>query len=1589
MDKDLIPAALPQPREVTFQDQNITSPRRQAKSAPTTPKKAQRTAASHIPTENVPDLNENLERLRSRKMPDATHRNLRTATSSSTISSIRGQQFTVGNFSNGLIYLRPKRIGLLTAGTTDERGGSNWENEFRPRTSEPRRSREERDPSVSPPRTPPRKTHKRENSDFYMKSSPPVHTRSHHHRAYSFNFASYRVRPKTAGPEPSFDGLDAKIPNYTLGSPNFSPHGTPFLQAPSSLNLGSTTGSQITDFKWFLPGDERSKLSSSPIPLLPDRENSPFASPPPKITPQIFDLLSFPPFSELPSVVKYDPRNQQILAATPPRIIAQITSATFLDYQLLSDFFLTYRLFMTPSDLVGYLIARLRWAISRNDDIGKVVRVRTFVAIRHWLLNYFGDDFKFVIALNDVARSVLKGGSQSDIKIIGELKKCWRRTCALYWDGEDSGTDITAGGAPGERNCSDRMTSIFRPSTSLHLPQISGLMGSKPADKHDAKKASKKFSVRGYDKILTKAASDASINATSQTNFKSQKKPINSTFMLPSLPGNKASMKSAQPGDTQAFVTKKSKPSNHKRSGSFSDALRDNRQPLPLQNSLARSTHVLMAFPYGGSSLVRGTLLPPTAAYVDVIAPSTPTPEVRMYRSNNTSVASSSTGVDGHHDSGHHHKLGLGGPGMKKFIESLKKTLSGKQTNIYTESGIHSAIPVPKHANGSNEVDLAPDSLTRYVAANYIRSSISSGSRTSGRGWTASLDGKIARIDLLGAGVVDAFQRVVQEEGLTTKDEDARKSTGQNKSTQSKPALRRATVDTTTVGESALSEFDDISLIENFPLSPLTRKRGNTIRRPLLPTVMASGQKETKKPTAHERPLTNIHIEDFGYTSGKTLPVESDVSVPVESESATNSNKNTPKGTKTATHLQASTPSRQSPESFLSAVTNPANMRHSYHSHTSNFDEYSDAASIFGASNEDVLKALPNKLLRRRPGGNLRAATTVTDLEVPVRPNSTGSLSTFSKSTSVYSSNAQPIAPRNLRNEYNPSPQQLAAGVISLGAVAKGGGVEFPPDDAADKDPNSPTTAKELFEQGVMRLAALSDNESDDGGIEVALMKLEGRYERRKSQSLSMNHDNEPQSPKRDISLSRSMVHSHESVTETVTAPQPTETKTDEHRDDPLTRAKRRHKKVMDQYPAANEKHSEEPKHPPRTTSILKPVTKNVSVSPRQANFPSSITRQSAGGDVRDNMSELSSEVSFEMAPRSQSLNRASSYKFPRPTVIAELGITSHPLRHPSSPPLTLDQTLTMQLNASEGFYQHHRSNSDNEAFPWASIHNISSPDSTPRPVRAVRDSISLLQPPSIHLPFILAYDSQLLAKQFTLIEKDALNEIDWKELVELRWKQTSTSVRDWVEFLRNRNVRGVEVIIARFNLMWKWAMSEIVMTRDIDERARTIVKLIHIAAHARKLQNFATMYQITAALLTANISRLRKTWKLISAADMATFKQLEALIQPVRNFHNLRVEMDKVTGETGCIPFVGLFTHDLIYNAQRPSHLTGTPDGELLVNFEKHRMTATIIKRLLRLTEASHKYDFKAADGVCERCLWIASLSDEEIKGLSKNLES
>ncbi|CAZ83094.1 unnamed protein product [Tuber melanosporum] len=1538
-------------------------------------------------------------------------------------------------------------------------------------------------PLTPPPKTPPRKRSVLSDGDaldFYMKSSPPI-PRTRHRRACSCstvgeNVTPYkppdhgafrmkveqvdgpsqeRPRPRTSGHQETCRALDVQIPDYSLGSPHFSPNGTPFLYGASSLHVpsiqverGSSPSLSLqADLRWLWPGaDARSSTPS----LVPNREASPLPSEQLpggqiqhaasslslagmsrlRISPEMYDILSFPPSSEDPSIVRYDKRTQEITAAVPARIISQITSAEFVDYHLLSDFFLTFRLFMQPPDLVAYLVARLRWAIDREDDIGRVVRVRTFVAIRHWLLNYFADDFipslplreDFAKTLNNLSNAVRENGQPSNMKIIRELKRCWRRTCALYWDtptGPDVSIDqdILPGGPPGSRFDS------YRPlSTLLHPKKSAPRLGALFPDRDTgteafvqevvgasvAARATGGTPLRSFSRPVSNFSNDSaktpSLSYFSLEN-RSKSTPAPSTSSPLKPKPSQATISSDEAGSTEEGG-KKYRPTPHKRSGSFSDALRDTRQPLPLPKSIARSTHLLMALPYAGS-LVRGNLFPPTPAYVQVVAPSTPVSELSSYgflAPSDAAGGSVATQFARRTFDPNQGNKTLNGPGMKRFLGSVRRALSGKVGNGAGPHGsggggsTRSPLPTARPTR-SRSLGPTPDnlSLSKFMAAS-----------SSGNKVAILENGKAARVDLLGAGVVEAFQRAMQEELSSDDGEWISYNVTQGEGEEGGPWHKNQfQLDRTGDGglplevgrENALSEDES-----NAP-EPSENPPPSTARQP--------GLRETFEQIPNfglaESVISEIaNMGEAGSISDrKNLPDRGPKSsiFPGESQQARRSKSFS---FETTPHLlsqhyegmcrKLSVSPRPGPGGKSLRPARSFSVRRvqsGVSQFSSNLDDNSETFSYISSPESKRGNLQPARMLRRRPGGDLRLAATVGDLDG--RPRSAGSI--WTGNFSDMGANGTPLQqrPNSICVTESIHPQQRV------------------PAGCSEAD------AKASFEAGVQKLRDLPDFESDDGGIEVALMKLEGTYQKRASDISPGKERN----PTMSFASGRSFI-SQDSLVIVGDAHSERTFGMDASVDDDeyMRRMKRRHKQVFDHVPldtppileggsAGNSstnlstngavfRDESEASGPnlERGLSVnhwnfRETVTSsNLSLPPleRGMSSGSSPIHRGFSEQLRDDISELSSEISFEMV---QSANKSAT-KFPpmQPgTIIAELGIPSHPLRHPPSPPLTLEKTLsTSPNNASPSAVRRPRSPvspPQAETFPGSRAPGRASQDALlggngPH----YNDTKPTLRPTSIHLPFILAYDSELLAKQFTLIEKDALMEVDWKELVELKWSQTSPAVRDWVEFLSSEGTRGVEVVIARFNLMCKWARSEIVMTKDINERAKTVVKFIHIAAHARRLQNFATMYQITIALLTADVTRLRQTWSLISPADLSTFKEMEALVQPIRNFHNLRAEMDKVTGESGCIPFVGIFTHDLIQNAQRPLTISTSPDSEPLINFERHRTTASIVKRLLRLIEASHKYDFKAVDGVCERCLWIASLMDEEIRDLSKSLQ-
>ncbi|KAA8914512.1 hypothetical protein FN846DRAFT_771072 [Sphaerosporella brunnea] len=1536
----------------------------------------------------------------------------------------------------------------------------------------------------SPPRTPtftPAIERSRENHP-YIKSSPPV-PRARHQRSRSYSTvddhfhtggtvpgtnlqiridqcdgpAPEGTRPRTAGHPKSFQSLDVQIPHYNLGSPRFSPNGTPFLYGTSSLNPPSTMGeagssshaSQQIDGRWLWPSIDPRQLSpafspsdANPIPIIRSPP-IPSTDAPANVNPEIYDRLSFPPSSEDPAIVRYD-SHLEISAAISARIIAQITSAAFVDYHLLSDFFLTYRLFMNARDLAAHLIARLRWAIDRGDDTGKVVRVRTFVAIRHWLLNYFADDFvpslvfrqEFANIMNDLTYAVRTNGNASDLKIIGELKKCWRRTCALYWDytenaEADVDEDILPGGPPGTRQ-----ETLERPqSTMFRLPQ---LQLKTPPPRLDITRPDKSS---GSESFLRDVVHRRAVTMFERKEAGSQSRGGGSPLRSQSRSTVQSKSSASAPTSnipemrktpsTQSLSTKKNFPGGpHKRSGSFSDALRDNRYPLPLPNSIAKSTQLLMAFPYAGS-LVRGNLFPPTPAYVEVIAPSTPVNEFASINFGFETTTSSSIGgrsrPDKHLTVPNTNKT-ASGPGVKRLLGSMRKALGGKPSHPKSETPY-----------GAPSVRVTRSSSTRSNMS-AVESLAASASRL---GMDMAGDGRVARIDLLGAGAVDAFQRAMMAE----ENPQTRQERHEDGGTMTSIDGLSRDGGVSSIGGSSIGGFDGpidgkADMAKEGSIISFVADRGTGSNGSIASTKDFLDSPSTLNPTPVNEPASVLgglsFLADESEPSGSSRNSVRAAAPPERRSVLLRRSKSFSFGwpspfdrytgniDERTSFIHPDIRSLRSVRSF--SVNRVNSMLSQFSSVMDNISEISE----FG-SRQTAESPLPRGLLRRRPGGNLRAAATIDELDHP-RPMSTGSIATSPFSYHEDINGALSIRPR--QRAFSPSdrsskasgPRPIAPGVVSLGAMGKAGVALSPPSPVPEFPPETPDPATPVpdnrasFEAGVQMLREL-DDESDDGGIEVALAKLEGTYQRKKSGDTTPAAFDLRRSLARSRDLESSLVMVEEDGGQTGYDGVGDEEEHGYNYDvgEPAEhnrRLRRRHKQVLDQAPLETppilDGSTSDQNVRDESEDSVPILERGLSIhafggpSKNKLGLTGSFGTGKAGKvdldrvdaglkqhlrdrDHDDNASDLSSELSFEVVQQGTEGGSPATFPAITPgTIISELGIPSHPLRHPPSPPLTSDQTRSRPNKLSVGESPRHASrlsgSARDEMSPQSGgTRRTARSEDTPRRSR----ESEILEPTAIHLPFILAYDSELLAKQFTLIEKDALLEVDWKELVELSWSQADTDVKDWVELLSSRDIRGVEVVIARFNLMCRWARSEIVMTKSVDERARTIVKFIHIAAHARQMHNYATMYQITIALLTADIARLRKTWELVSPAELHTFKELEALVQPVRNFHNLRTEMEKVTGETGCIPFVGLFTHDLILNAQRPPFLHFTqPNMPSLVNFERHRMTAAIVKRLLRLIEASHKYTFAAVDGVCERCLWISALDDDEIRGLSKGIE-
>ena len=583
------------------------------------------------------------------------------------------------------------------------------------------------------------------------------------------------------------------------------------------------------------------------------------------------------------------------------------------------------------------------------------------------------------------------------------------------------------------------------------------------------------------------------------------------------------------------------------------------------------------------------------------------------------------------------------------------------------------------------------------------------------------------------------------------------------------------------------------------------------------------------------------------------------------------------------------------------------------------------------------------RMLRRRPGGNLRDHENVHDLELR-RPKSTGSITTYTDSMqgSMY------LKRITARNTSIPEPSDVSDGRMPI-AADRTVSLVSTHQSKADLRPS--------FEAAVAEFARIPDDEGGD--LEATLAKLEGKFRPTGSREGRPPIDgttvvemgpsahgprdswtHKPQTSEQEPAPQDGIVSGHDLqgghlITDADNVPKGQslyaasedsynatpllERGVDRNLDQKSQAVPGQSNATMSQPPSSGTYPHLAKSANRQTEESSLPADEDLGVSEvgsyeanlRRGRYRSSMptcTTDSFLLDEDEFLSDLSSEISDDLEGPNDALDEA--YESSARLFHGSMFPTSaaFPAGYLPSPPMTTENAMAITSEANR--MQEQRKPPTPEPSP-VSRTTESGKSRTPGQV-----DLSVLQPfantvhqfpTRRHIPFTLAFDAAVLAQQFTIIERDALNEINWQDLIDMRWSNSKTETLNWVEYLRYGDPTGIELVTARFNIIVKWALSEIVLTHSMEERALTIIKYINMAHHARKYRNYATMLQLTIALTSIDCTRLTKTWELVPAADKALLKEMETLVSPLRNFHNLKQEMETANLEDGCIPVVGM----------------------------------------------------------------------------------
>jgi hypothetical protein len=235
-------------------------------------------------------------------------------------------------------------------------------------------------------------------------------------------------------------------------------------------------------------------------------------------------------------------------------------------------------------------------------------------------------------------------------------------------------------------------------------------------------------------------------------------------------------------------------------------------------------------------------------------------------------------------------------------------------------------------------------------------------------------------------------------------------------------------------------------------------------------------------------------------------------------------------------------------------------------------------------------------------------------------------------------------------------------------------------------------------------------------------------------------------------------------------------------------------------------------------------------------------------------------------------------------------------------------------------------------------------PADTPLPaVNLSKTSVSVLRNWKMggSNPTILDFDPLELARQLTMKGMNIFCSIMPEELLGSEWTKRSGS--------NAVNVRAMSTLSTDLSNL---VADTILQHDDVKKRAVIIKHWIKVAHRCLELNNYDALMAIICSLNSSTITRLKRTWEIVSLKRREMLKGLQAIVEPDKNYAVLRKRLQEHVPP--CLPFVGMYLTDLTFvdagnAATRVLPGLGDSEGMSVINFDKHTRTAKIIGDLQR----------------------------------------